>query len=189
LLRYSVVAAMPTNIEIKASVTDVAGALATAERLSGAPPSLIPQVDVFFRSEGARLKLRIFESDSGGPNAGELIRYQRPDVPQARSSRYVIARTLDPEALREILTATLGTTGTVRKIRRLFLIGQTRVHIDEVEGLGNFLELEVVLRPDQTEDEGRQIAEHLLSEFSIDPSQLIAKAYVDLLCAGGDPPV
>jgi predicted adenylyl cyclase CyaB len=69
----------------------------------------------------------------------------------------------------------------VKKTRILFLIGQTRVHIDTVEGLGDFLELEVVLRPEQTEDDGRKIAEALLSEFGIKNDQLIAKAYVDLL--------
>ncbi len=169
---------MPANIEIKAALTGVAMALETAARLSGAPPSVIPQVDVFFPTEGARLKLRMF-----GPDSGELIRYQRPDVAHARRSHYLIARTPDPEALLTILTAALGTIGTVRKTRRLFLVGQTRVHIDAVEGLGNFLELEVVLRPDQTEDEGRRIAENLLSEFSIDPGKLIAKAYIDLLLA------
>jgi predicted adenylyl cyclase CyaB len=55
------------------------------------------------------------------------------------------------------------------------------VHIDRVDGLGDFLELEVVLRPDQSEDQGKQIAEELLTELGIEKNQLIAEAYVDLL--------
>jgi predicted adenylyl cyclase CyaB len=69
----------------------------------------------------------------------------------------------------------------VKKTRTLYLVGQTRVHIDQVEGLGEFLELEVVLRPEQTDAEGESIAAALLSEFGIDKQQLIAEAYVDLL--------
>jgi predicted adenylyl cyclase CyaB len=167
---------VPENVEIKAVLPDPARAEQIATRLSGGNGEVIQQVDIFFPSEHARLKLRML-----GPNSGELIRYERPDLAAARSSRYVIARTPDPQNLLEILTATLGTSGTVTKTRRLFLVGQTRVHIDEVEGLGNFLELEVVLRDGQTESEGRRIAEQLLSEFGIRPEQLVAKAYIDLL--------
>ena len=61
------------------------------------------------------------------------------------------------------------------------MIGQTRVHIDQVEGLGDFLELEVVLRPGQSDFQGKTIAEALLHEFGIDQQQLVAEAYVDLL--------
>jgi predicted adenylyl cyclase CyaB len=167
---------MPENVEIKAILRDPDRAAQTAERLSGGQGEVIRQVDVFFPCEGARLKLRMFGSDSG-----ELIRYERPDLAAARSSRYVIARTPDPRNLLEILTATLGTAGAVTKTRHLFLVGQTRVHLDEVEGLGSFLELEVVLEPGQSDTEGRRIAEQLLSEFGIGPEQLVAEAYIDLL--------
>ena len=167
---------MPRNIEIKAALDDVVQSEKTAAGLSGGPPEIIHQVDVFFRVDGARLKLRIL-----GPESGELIRYERPDVAGARTSVYRIARTPDPQALLEILSAALGSAGIVTKTRRLYWIGQTRVHIDRVDGLGDFLEFEVVLRLGQTETEGREIAEQLLSEFEIRPEQLIAEAYVDLL--------
>ena len=93
----------------------------------------------------------------------------------------LIARTADPQVLKEILTKTLGVTGVVRKTRTLYLIGQTRVHIDEVEGLGTFLELEVVLRERQTEAEGKAVVEPLMVEFGIDKRELVPEAYVDLL--------
>jgi len=69
----------------------------------------------------------------------------------------------------------------VRKTRTLYFAGQTRIHIDQVAGLGDFLELEVVLQPEQSDAEGKIIAAALLSDFGIDKEQLIGRAYVDLL--------
>ena len=168
---------MPSNVEIKAALTNRAAAEATAVRLSDTGPEIIQQEDIFFScGTGARLKLRIL-----APDRGELIRYERADVADARGSRYLIARTADPQVLLDILTRTLGRTGLVKKTRILYLVGQTRVHIDEVQGLGHFLELEVVLRPEQSEAEGKRIAAALLSEFGIEKEQLLGEAYVDLL--------
>jgi predicted adenylyl cyclase CyaB len=165
-----------SNIEIKASLKDRATVEAIAARLSTGGPEIIHQKDHFFDCTGARLKLRIF-----GREHGELIRYERPNTPGPRRSNYVIARTSDPNALLEILTATLGKVAVVKKTRTVYLVGQTRVHLDDVEGLGSFLELEVVLRPDQTDEEGQKIAEDLLRQFGIDEQELIAEAYIDLL--------
>jgi predicted adenylyl cyclase CyaB len=173
---YSYGAAVPENVELKAVLRNRKSAEAAAARLSDHGPEIIQQQDFFFNCEGARLKLRVFSADRG-----ELIRYERTDAAEARHSSYAIARTSDPQALLEILTATLGITGVVKKTRTLYLIGQTRVHLDEVEGLGEFLELEVVLRPGQSEIEGKEIADNLLAEFGIDQRQLVAEAYIDLL--------
>jgi predicted adenylyl cyclase CyaB len=170
---------MPRNVEIKAVLRDRDAVLAAVASKSDGPPETIVQHDFFFRCSKVRLKLRVLD-----PGCGELIRYEREDVAAARSSHYHIAHTSDPEALLDILTQTLGCIGEVKKTRILYLIGTTRVHIDRVEGLGDFLELEVVLRPDQGEDEGKRIAEKLLTELGVEKSQLIAEAYVDLLSAG-----
>jgi len=167
---------MPTNIEVKAVLTDRAAANRIAARLSDAGPEVIQQEDHFFPCASARLKLRIL-----APDRGELIRYDRNNLAEARPSNYLIARTTDPHVLLEILTATLGRSGSVKKTRKLYLVGQTRIHIDQVEGLGDFLELEVVLRPGQSEAEGKSIAARLLSEFDINQQQLLADAYIDLL--------
>jgi len=169
---------MSRNIEIKAVLRDRDAVIAAAARRSDSVPEIISQHDFFFRCGAGRLKLRMFQ-----PDCGELIQYDREDLAGPRCSRYQIAYTSTPEILLDILTRTLGRIGEVKKTRILFLIGQTRVHIDTVEGLGDFLELEVVLRPDQTEEGGRQIAEELLGEFGIKTDQLIAKAYVDLLAS------
>jgi predicted adenylyl cyclase CyaB len=167
---------MPTNIEIKAALKNRAAAAAVAARLCDSGPETLLQEDVFFACQGGRLKLRIFT-----PDRGELIRYERADEAEVRASQYSIARTPDPLILREILALSLGETGLVRKVRTLYMIGLTRVHLDSVEGLGDFLELEVVLRSGQSQNEGKKIADQLLEEFEIEPNQLLAEAYIDLL--------
>ncbi|XP_077035448.1 uncharacterized protein LOC143694181 isoform X3 [Agelaius phoeniceus] len=85
-----------------------------------------------------------------------------------------------------VLSQSLGVLGTVRKERLLFLLGQTRLHLDRVQGLGDFLELEVVLRPEQSEEDGQRLARELLQEFGIGEQDLISGAYLDLLLAQGD---
>jgi predicted adenylyl cyclase CyaB len=167
---------MPSNIEIKAILNNREAVEAIAAQISDVEPELIRQEDHFFHCDAARLKLRIL-----APDRGELIRYERVDLAEARRSCYQIARTTDPLTLLEILSNTLGSAGIVRKERTLYLIGQTRLHLDRVSGLGDFMELEVVLRPDQSDEEGKAIAEALLLALKIEKQQLIEKAYIDLL--------
>jgi predicted adenylyl cyclase CyaB len=167
---------MPSNVEIKARVRDFAGLNALAAGLSDAPVSVIRQVDTFFRIAKGRLKLR--ELDDG---VAQLIYYERPDQDGPKRSDYSIFHTRDASALQSILAMALGVRGTVEKVRHLYLVGQTRVHLDDVKGLGHFMELEVVLRPGQTEDEGFRIAEALISQLGIQRSDLLDVAYMDLL--------
>ncbi len=79
------------------------------------------------------------------------------------------------------MEAAHGASGVVEKRRRLFLVGQTRVHLDEVTGLGDFLELEVVLRAEQSVEEGQSIARALLAELGVAEGALVGPAYVELL--------
>jgi predicted adenylyl cyclase CyaB len=167
---------MPSNIEMKAVLKDRIETEAVAARLCTFGPTTFPQEDFFFKCDGARLKLRIL-----APDRGELIRYERADFADTRRSTYLIARTEDPDVLLDILTATLGRTGVVKKMRTLYLVGQTRVHIDQVEGLGEFLELEVVLHAGQSDVEGKKIAAGLLADFGVEQHQIVAEAYIDLL--------
>jgi predicted adenylyl cyclase CyaB len=167
---------MPANIEIKARARDFDAIRTKAKRLSGAPEQVIPQTDTFFFTEKGRLKLR----ELGGERA-QLIFYERPDQGGPKRSDYHIYETGDPENLKITLSLALGTRGVVRKTRYLYLVGQTRVHLDDVEGLGRFMELEVVLGPDQTDAEGQEIAEELMSELGVERSDLLEGAYMDLM--------
>jgi len=166
---------MPTNIEIKAKVRDTHDVSQRAERLSDAPVQVINQVDTFFATDRGRLKLR----DLGG-GRGQLIYYERPDAEGPKRSDYHIYETRDPDGLNAVLGTALGVRGVVRKVRHLYMVGQTRVHLDDVEGLGHFLELEVVLAPGQSESVGREIAENLLKALGVDHADLLEVAYIDL---------
>ena len=164
------------NVEIKARAREVAGQRAAAERLADAAPEVLRQVDTFFDVHHGRLKLREF-----GGAAGELIHYERPDRAGPKQSKYSIVATDRPDELRETLAAALGVRGVVRKKRWVYLVGQTRIHFDDVEGLGWFIELEVVLEPGQSVERGREIAEGIMAEIAIRDEDLVDCAYVDLL--------
>lgn len=170
---------MARNVEIKARAADLAGAQAIAEELGDSPPSTLLQVDTFFHTPVGRLKLREL-----GEDRAELIHYQRADEAGPRESRYLISPTSAPGALKEVLASALGIRGVVRKERRLYLIGTTRIHLDRVEGLGSFLEIEVVLQPDQSIAAGEAIAAELMQKLSISRSDLVEVAYIDLLEGG-----
>ena len=167
---------MPANVELKAKIRDWERAHSISRELSGADAQILHQEDVFFNVSQGRLKLRIL-----GGDRGELIHYDRPDVAGMKTSRYTIARTEDPANLLQILSEALKVTGTVTKVRSLYLVGQTRVHLDEVAGLGRFIELEVVLRDTQTEAEGQHIAQELSGVLGIEALDLLDMAYVDML--------
>lgn len=169
---------MARNIEIKARVADVGTLEAAVAACADHGPTPIPQDDTFFRCAGGRLKLRAFSAAQG-----ELIFYQRADDAGPKESFYVIAPTSAPDALRDVLTLAHGQAGRVRKHRTLFLVGRTRVHLDRVEGLGDFLELEVVLEEGEAAQAGVREAHELMARLGVDASQLVSGAYVDLLAA------
>jgi len=171
---------VPDNIEIKARVRDLRRVETLAESLAGAGPEIFEQEDTFFKAQRGRLKLRVWSSARG-----ELIFYARPDTLGPKHSEYRIAATSDPERTREVLAAALGTAGTVRKTRFLYRVGQTRIHVDDVAGLGHFIELEVVLHPGQSTDEGERIVRDLMARLEIGEGDLIAGAYVDMKSTTG----
>lgn len=167
---------MAANIEIKARVDNFEELKTRAEALSDQPLEIIPQEDTFFNTEKGRLKLRVL-----APDQGTLIYYERPDQDGPKRSDYHLAETRDPESLKHTLTLALGVRGVVRKTRYLYMVGQTRIHVDDVDGLGNFMELEVVMREGQTDVEGQAIAEDLMRRLGIREDALIEGAYMDLI--------
>lgn len=167
---------MARNIEIKARVRDFANVRELAAEISGAAPELIEQEDVFFQTPQGRLKLRRLSQDEG-----ELIFYVRPDSSGPKTSTYAISETVEPAQLRSVLADALGETALVKKVREVYLVGSVRIHLDVVEGLEEFLELEVVLGDNDTEKSGETIAYDLMTQLGIDKSDLIEGAYADLL--------
>jgi len=167
---------MARNVEIKARLRDPDGIRKHLDALRASGPQHLSQTDTFFNVPSGRLKLRDF-----GDGTGELIAYERTDTAGPKLSSYHRAPTATPSELLDVLARALGTRGIVRKQRAVYLVGQTRVHLDEVDGLGTFVELEVVLRDDQTVADGDAVANDLLQQLRIDAQDLVTHAYIDLL--------
>ena len=169
---------MPRNVEIKARIDGHAAVAEAAATIADEGPFEIVQDDTFFRCDAGRLKLRAFSA-----SAGELIFYRRADESGPKESFYVRTPVADVAGLRDALALAYGEAGRVKKRRTLFLLGRTRIHVDDVEGLGHFLELEVVLEDGERLDSGVAEAENVMARLGIDRGQLVEGAYVDLLRA------
>jgi predicted adenylyl cyclase CyaB len=160
-------------------VPDPAALRARVVSLEASVPQVLVQRDTFYHAPTGRLKLREFAD-----GAAELIYYERPDRLGPKTSIYSRTPVPDAASMRELLGRCLGTKAVVAKSRELFLIGRTRIHLDTVEGLGSFVELEVVLAAGQTDAEGEQIASALMTQLGIREADLVGQAYVDLLHRG-----
>ena len=169
---------MSRNVEVKARIEDVEALRARVATAATGGPDEIAQDDTFFGCPEGRLKLREFLDGSG-----ELIFYRRPDLAGPKESFFLRSPTTAPSELRKVLTEAYGQVGRVVKHRTLFLIGRTRVHLDRVQGLGDFLELEVVLADHESLSDGAKEAHCLMDRLEILGSDLIEAAYVDLLLA------
>jgi adenylate cyclase class IV len=166
---------MPSNIEIKAAAADWDRQINLARALSDSTEELV-QEDVFFNCPEGRLKLRIIE---GGESY--LIFYRRSDQKGPKSSVYYPSPVKDPRSMQALLAAAIGRGKTVRKKRSLFLSGPTRIHFDEVEGLGRFIELEVCMKEGQAPSDGEVLAKDLMRRLCIAEKDLLAGAYADML--------
>nr|CAD2193697.1 unnamed protein product [Meloidogyne enterolobii] len=113
----------------------------------------------------------------------ELIFYERNDENGPKLSDFTQVKLGNKsEGIKEVLSCAYGVKGCVGKKRTLYIYqNQTRVHIDEVENLGDFIEIEVCLRDNQTEDEGKEILINLSKYLDISNDDLIEVAYLDLL--------
>ncbi|XP_044139342.1 uncharacterized protein LOC122929736 isoform X2 [Bufo gargarizans] len=167
---------MPRNVEVKARIHDWERVLQVCQQLSGSNGEKILQRDVFFNTTKGRLKLRDFQDGNG-----QLIYYERPDQLGPKLSNYSISNTADPPGLETVLAQALGVRGKVVKERFLFMVGQTRIHLDRVKDLGDFLELEVILTESQTAQDGDLIAKELMNSLKISQDDLLTGAYMDLL--------
>jgi predicted adenylyl cyclase CyaB len=164
------------NVEIKARVTDPTRLEERLAQLKVDSVHELHQVDTFFCVPSGRLKLREL-----GDGAAELIHYHRADRSDAKLSDYERVAVPDAHRMRAVLTRALGVRGTVTKNRTVMLVGKTRVHVDTVEGLGRFLELEVVLDESDTIAAGEATAATMMRLLELPASSLISAAYIDLL--------
>ena len=137
------------------------------------------QVDTYFNVVSGRLKLREIDGKQA-----QLIQYFRPDEAASRISDYLLVHVHDPEKLKLALERSLGIWVVVEKTRALYLWRNTRVHLDNVVGLGRFLELETVIS-EQSLSEGEDECRYVQEVLGISLDQLIAGSYSDMLATQG----
>ena len=171
------------NVELKAHDPDPVRTLERALAAGAEERALLRQRDTYFAVPHGRLKLR--EEEPGGAT---LIAYERPDDASERVSNYRLVAIADSDELRAALTAANGVSAVVVKRRRLLMWQTVRIHLDEVRGLGSFVELEAVAEPgSDLHRERAQVAELRLL-LDIRDEALREGSYADALGArAGEP--
>jgi homotetrameric cytidine deaminase len=168
------------NVEFKARDADPAATLQAALDAGAVEEGVLRQVDTYFNVQHGRLKLR--EQEPGG---AWLIPYQRVDAAEARVSEYDVIDAFDAEGVKAALAATLGVEIVVDKRRRLLLLGTIRIHLDEIEGLGSFVEVEAVVPEDGDLDAEYARVVALREALAIPADAILAEGYADLLARTG----
>jgi predicted adenylyl cyclase CyaB len=140
---------------------------------------MLSQRDTYFHVPRGRLKLR---EEEGA--AAHLIAYERPDLAGQRESRYRIVDVEQPDELVAALSSVLGVKVVIAKERRLFLWKGVRIHLDKVDGLGDFIELEAVAPADSNLSHEEMQVKTLRQALEIDDADVIGVSYCDLALAG-----
>lgn len=163
------------NLEIKVKIEDPEAIKKLAIQGGAVFSDAFSQADTYFYVSSGRLKVRDFCN-----NTGQLIGYERNESETGlRWSSWNACSFENPDDMIEILSSCLGVRGVVKKTRTLFLYKSARIHIDMVEGLGNFLEIESV--SDRSDEEAQNTFNYLVDALDIDTSRQIHKSYIDLI--------
>jgi adenylate cyclase len=151
---------------------------ARVREVAGEPARVFSQEDVFFQVPRGRLKMRL-ESDS----QAEFIYYQRADKPGPRFSSYFRYRPSNAVEVEAELSCLFGKKGIVKKTRKLFWLEGARIHLDEVQGLGQFLEVEVPISRPSEIHHASALAYRIISSLRIERSDFESRAYEELLAS------
>jgi predicted adenylyl cyclase CyaB len=167
---------VPRNIEVKVRLADSVRARDAALAAGARSASVEIQTDRYYElAGGRRVKLR-----TRGGGGAELIHYDRPETDAVRASDYEVTPVRDAAA-RACLVPKGAPVAVVRKRREVLLLDNVRIHLDEVDGLGAFLELEAVV--DQQHDDAacrRQVAA-LLDALGLASSHAVLASYGELI--------
>jgi len=164
------------NIELKARVSSLADLEPIARRMAGERHEVKEQLDTYFVVPHGRLKLREIDG-----RTAQLIAYSRADAASARPSDYVLVPIADAEGLKQALGASLGVRAAVRKRRKIYFYRNVRIHLDEVDGLGTFLEFEAVLDEHNDAAAGHTLLAELTRQFGLAAKDRVESSYVDLV--------
>ena len=167
---------MARNVEIKAFIENKDILLKKVNNISTKWPELLIQKDTFFNFPFGKLKLREINKTQF-----EIILYFRNSLFWPKKSKYYRFKINNLCRTKKILGFFLWIKWIVKKQRKLFYTNQTRIHIDNVESLGDFIELEVEMKDNESIQSGVDIANNLIDYFWIKSKSLIEKSYLDIL--------
>lgn len=165
---------MSRNLEIKARINDSASAERIAAEIGASFEGEFFQVDTYFNVKSGRLKLREFKS-----GVSELIFYNRIEDDFERWSDYEIAQLNEANDFKNLLVKALGVKVIVEKKRKVYTFKNARIHIDDVVGLGNFIEFEVIYNGDEKQVEN--LMRFLIDKFGLKRESFVKVSYCDLL--------
>jgi adenylate cyclase class 2 len=170
-----------TNVELKAELRDLPLARAICHAIKATPILTFTQTDTYFRVPHGRLKKR---ETQGEPC--EYIFYDRPNRAGARVSQFTIYT--EERAFERFGREPLPVWVVVRKKRELYMHGNVRIHLDQVEGLGMFLEFEALVSRDHDADQAHRAVAELRAKFHHAMGELIDCSYSDLLAREQEEP-
>ena len=178
---------MAKNLEFKGQFQSLDGLYPKLSDLKATQHETVQQIDTYFNitqvkdsvnSEVCEPRLKLREAK--GWSEGWLIYYERPNHDGSRYSQYQFCEVADPGSLKSLLTVALGIKTIVKKQREVWIFNHTRIHLDTVADLGQFVELETVFRG-QTETEAIDEHQHVKTVLHLDVVDPIAVSYSDLI--------
>jgi predicted adenylyl cyclase CyaB len=165
---------MPQNLELKAPLDSLAKGIQIAKRLGARDKGILHQTDIYYRVPQGRLKLRVINKTSS-----ELIFYHRPNNQGSRYSDYIVLPVHDAGGTNHLCSSAFGEDVRIQKKRKLFIYKNARIHLDEVKGLGPFLEFEVLVLHGKIQ--AQNLLAKLILAFQIDMKKVISVSYSDML--------
>lgn len=167
---------MPLNIEIKAHCTFPEKVINKLVELGAEYKGRDHQIDTYFQVPNGRLKLR------EGKIENNLIQYDRPDQAGPKGSQFKLYPITDGPAMKALLSSANGIKTIVDKQRHIYYIENVKFHVDEVKGLGSFVEIEAgdLLKPLSAAELHEQ-CDYYLKVLNISPADLVEHSYSDLM--------
>ncbi len=164
------------NVEIKAKCTDAAFIRNYLLKAGADFKGVDEQTDTYFNVANGRLKLR------EGNIENNLIFYERSNQSGPKSSHFQLVKIEDANGLKEVLTKSNGIKVVVKKRREIYYIKNVKFHIDEVPGLGSFVEIEAGnILADLSSDQLKEQCSFYISQFGIKKEDMIESSYSDML--------
>lgn len=163
------------NVEIKAKCDDPQKIREVLFTLNTRYIGLDHQIDTYFIVNYGRLKLR------EGNIENNLIHYDRENISEPKTSNCLLYKSNPDSSLKEILVKSLGIFKIIEKKREIFFVDNVKIHIDEVKGLGSFVEIEASSKnEDFSKEQLLSQCNHFLKVFKINPDNLIPCSYSDM---------